>query len=168
MLAIVLVLLSVVQAPQKQTLPGASNVTRVDASVMCGGHTTPGAFPEIRKLGFKSIVNLRRASEPGVDIPGARAAAAKHGLAYVHIPVDPSKPSTESVDAFLEAVTTASNQPVYIHCGSANRVAALWMIKRVVVDKWDVDRATEEAVAIGLTSPALKKFALEYLDARGH
>ena len=167
MLTAVLVLLSLAQAPEHQTLPGASNVTRVDANVMCGGNTTPDAFPEIRKLGFKSIVNLRRETERGVDIAGARAAAARHGLEYVHIPVNPSKPSAESVDAFLKAVTTASNQPVYIHCGSANRVAALWMIKRVVVDKWGIDRATEEAVAIGLTSPALKKFALEYLDARG-
>ena len=28
-----------------------------------------------------------------------------------------------SVDAFLKAVTDTANQPMYIHCGSANRVA---------------------------------------------
>ena len=36
------------------------------------------------------------------------------------------------------------------------------MIKRLVVDKWDSDRAFEEATALGLTSPALKKFAIDY------
>ena len=156
------VLLFVLQGPVKQTLPGAINVTRVDATVACGGATTPEAFPELKKLGFTSIVNLRRESEPGADIPGAKGAAATAGLRYIHIPVDPASPSGESAETFVKAVTNPSNQPVYIHCGSANRVGAMWLIKRVVVDGWDLERATTEAEAIGLTSPALKQFAQDY------
>ena len=41
----------------------------------------------------------------------------------------------------------------------------MWMIKRIVVDHWDVDRATVEAEALGLTNPALKQWALEYARA---
>ena len=40
-------------------------------------------------------------------------------------------------------MTDPANQPAYIHCASANRVGAMWLIKRVVVDGWDVPRATE-------------------------
>ena len=65
-----------------------------------------------------------------------------------------------------QAVTNPSNQPAFIHCASANRAAALWLIKRVEVDRWDVDRASEEASALGLTNPALKTYALEQLQAR--
>ena len=36
------------------------------------------------------------------------------------------------------------------------------MIKRLVVDGWDADRASTEATALGLTSPALKTFAMDY------
>jgi protein tyrosine phosphatase (PTP) superfamily phosphohydrolase (DUF442 family) len=79
------------------------------------------------------------------------------------VPVDGANPAAESVGAFIKAVTDPANQPMYIHCGSANRVAAMWLIKRVVVDRWDVQRATDEATAIGLTSPALKRFALDYV-----
>jgi uncharacterized protein (TIGR01244 family) len=140
-------------------------VTRVDAAIACGGATTPEAFPELKKLGFSSIVNLRREQEPGVDIPGARAAAAAAGLKYLHIPVDGANPDPQAVDAFLAAVTDKSNQPAYIHCGSANRVAAMWLIKRVVVDGWEIPRATEEAVTIGLTSEGLKRFAIDYATA---
>jgi hypothetical protein len=39
------------------------------------------------------------------------------------------------------------------------------MIKRVVVDKWDTDRASEEATQLGLTSSALKTFALDYIQS---
>jgi protein tyrosine phosphatase (PTP) superfamily phosphohydrolase (DUF442 family) len=67
------------------------------------------------------------------------------------------------IDRFLKAVTDPANQPAFIHCASANRAAALWLIKRVEVDKWDVDRAVEEASALGLTNPALKAMALEHI-----
>jgi protein tyrosine phosphatase (PTP) superfamily phosphohydrolase (DUF442 family) len=70
------------------------------------------------------------------------------------------------VDNFLKAVTDKANQPAFIHCASANRAAAMWMIKRIAVDKWDVDRASAEATALGLTNPALKTFAIEQAQKR--
>jgi uncharacterized protein (TIGR01244 family) len=161
-LVLLFVLQTSAQGPVKQTLPGATNVTRVDATVACGGATTAEAYPELKKLGFKSVINLRRESEAGADIPSGRAAAATAGLNFIHIPVDGANPSGEAAETFLKAVTDRANQPVYIHCGSANRVGAMWLIKRVVVDGWEIDRASAEAEAIGLTNPGLKQFAIEY------
>ena len=157
-----ILVLFVLQIPEKQTLPGATNVTRVDATIACGGATTVEAFPALKKQGFASIINLRRDVEPGADIPGAKAAATANGLTYIHIPVDSANPSPEAADAFLKAVTNPANQPAYIHCASANRVGAMWFIKRVVIDGWDADRAMKEAEAIGLTNPGLKQFARDY------
>jgi uncharacterized protein (TIGR01244 family) len=150
------------QAPEKTTLPGAKNVTRVDAALMCGGATGDEAFPALKKEGFSSVINLRLPDEPGVNIQASRAAAEAAGLRYVHVPVRGANPEPASVDAFLAAVQDRGNQPMYIHCASANRVAAMWLIKRVVVDGWTVERATGEANAIGLTSEPLRKFAVEY------
>jgi uncharacterized protein (TIGR01244 family) len=155
-------LLALAQQPSKATLPGATNVTRVDAAVMCGGATTNDAFPELKRQGFSSVINLRRESEPGAEVAASRTAAIGAGLKYVHVPVDPAKPDEAAVKAFLAAVSDPANQPMYIHCASANRVGAMWLIKRVVLDGWDVDRATAEASAIGLTSAPLKQFAVEY------
>jgi len=42
----------------------------------------------------------------------------------------------------------------------------MWLIKRLAVDHWDVDRATKEATALGQTSSTLRQFAIEY--ARAH
>jgi uncharacterized protein (TIGR01244 family) len=150
------------QDPVKETLPGAANVTRVDAVVMCGGATTTAAIPELKTRGFASIVNLRREQEPGADIAAARSAAASAGLKYIHIPVDGANPDPAAADTFIRAVTDKTNQPVYIHCASANRVGAMWLIKRVVADGWELPRALKEAEAIGLTNENLKKFAIDY------
>ena len=41
----------------------------------------------------------------------------------------------------------------------------MWFIKRVMVDKWDTDRAMAEASELGAISQAMKTFALDYIKA---
>ncbi len=52
-------------------------------------------------------------------------------------------PDSTAVSSFLATVADTKNQPVFVHCGSANRVGGMWMIKRVLQDKWSVERARE-------------------------
>jgi uncharacterized protein (TIGR01244 family) len=148
---------------QKKEMAGIRNYSRVDATVGCGGATDPAAMAALRKEGYVAVINLRLATEPGADVDAGRAAAQAAGLKYIHLPFNAAMPDTKVVDGFLAAVADKSNQPVYIHCGSANRVGGVWMIKRVLQDKWTVDRATAEAEAIGLSSPQLKQFATDYI-----
>lgn len=150
----------------KESVPGIVNFSRVETTVACAGATTPGALAEVKRMGYASVVNLRLASEAGAEIEAEAAAAKTAGLNYVHIPFNAAAPDPMLVDNFLKAVTDAKNQPAFIHCASANRAAALWMIKRVEVDKWDVERASAEAAALGLTNPALKTFVMDQIQAR--
>ena len=73
-------------------------------------------------------------------------------------------PDPAVVDNFLKIITEPDSQPAFIHCASGNRAAAMWLIKRVLIDKWDNDRASEEATQLGLTAQALKTFALGYIQ----
>jgi hypothetical protein len=41
----------------------------------------------------------------------------------------------------------------------------MWLVKRVLVDKWDVERASAEAASLGLSNPALKTFMLSYIES---
>jgi uncharacterized protein (TIGR01244 family) len=149
----------------KETVPGVVNFSRVETTVACAGATTPEGVAEVKKLGYASIINLRQASEPGADVDAEAAAAKAAGVNFVHLPFNAAAPDPTLVDRFLKAVTDPANEPAFIHCASANRAAALWLIKRVEVDKWDVDRAAAEAAALGLTNPALKTFALDHIAA---
>jgi uncharacterized protein (TIGR01244 family) len=148
---------------QKSDVPGVTNFSRVDATVGCGGATQPAAMSELKKQGFASVINLRVATEPGAEVEASRAAAQAAGLKYIHLPFNTSSPDPALVDNFLAAVGDTSNQPVYIHCASANRVGAVWMIKRALRDGWPVEKAQEEAEAIGLSNPGLKAFATRYI-----
>jgi uncharacterized protein (TIGR01244 family) len=165
-LVVALVVFAVASAAgqvRKSDVPGITNFSRVDATVGCGGATEPAAMAELKKEGFVSVVNLRLASEQGANVEAGRAAAEAAGLKYIHLPFETANPDPAVVENFLAAVTDTQNQPVYIHCGSANRVGAVWMIKRVLKDGWNIDKAREEAEAIGLTNPKLKDFAAEYI-----
>jgi len=150
---------------KKSEMPGVRNFSRVDATVGCGGAVDPSAMAGLKKEGFVSVINLRQASEPGADVDAGRAAAQAAGLKYIHLPFNVAMPDSKVVDSFLGAVADKSNQPVFIHCGSANRVGGMWMIKRVLQDKWTVEQARAEAEAIGLREPAMIAFVTEYINA---
>jgi uncharacterized protein (TIGR01244 family) len=164
--AAVVVAVAFVTAQEKQTRAGITNFTKVDAVVACGGATETSALDGLKADGFKSVVNLRLASEQGANIEQNQAKAKEVGLNYFHLPFSGAKPDPAVVDQFLTVVSNKANQPVYIHCGSANRVGAVWLVKRVVQDGWPVEKATAEAKAIGLSAPALEKFALEYIASK--
>lgn len=143
---------------------GIVNFSRVDATVACGGATEPSAIAALAAEGFKTVVNLRQLSEPGVA--DEEEVVSQAGLAYVHLPMDPMAPEAATAERFLEVLADTSNQPVYIHCASANRVGAVWAIKRVVQDGWTRERAIEEGRAIGMKSPVMLDFVNRFLDAR--
>jgi uncharacterized protein (TIGR01244 family) len=149
----------------KETVPGVTNFSRVETTIACAGATTPAAVAELKRMGYASIINLRQATEAGADVEAEAAAAKAAGVIYVNLPFNGASPDPAVVDRFLKAVTEPANQPVFLHCATANRAAALWMIKRMTVDGWDADRASAEAAALGLTNSALKTFALEYAAA---
>jgi uncharacterized protein (TIGR01244 family) len=156
-----------VQAQQvtKEAVPGIVNFARVQTTVACAGAVEASAVPDIKKLGFASIINLRQASEHGSNVEGEGAAAKAVGLNYFNIPFNPAAPDPNLVPTFLAAVTAPANQPAFIHCAAGGRAASMWLIKRMQVDGWDEQKAVEEATALGLTNPRLKQFALDWVQA---
>lgn len=147
----------------KQERAGIVNFSKVDAVVACGGATETSALDGLAKDGFKSVINLRLATEANANIELNAAQAKTLGLKYIHIPFNTQQLDPKVIDQFLAAIADKSNQPAYVHCGSASRVGAVWLAKRVLQDGWTIEKATEEAKLIGLRSEALEKFALEYI-----
>ena len=47
------------QQVTKESVPGIKNLARVDTTVACAGAITIDSMPEIKKMGFASVINLR-------------------------------------------------------------------------------------------------------------
>src|SRR3954469_20187058 len=118
----------------KPTVAGVTNFARLESTIACAGATTPAGVAEVKKLGYNTIINLRQASEAGAEVDAEAVAAKTEGVKYFHLPVNSASPDPAIVDQFLSAVGDPANQPVFVHCASENRAAALWMIKRLVVE----------------------------------
>jgi uncharacterized protein (TIGR01244 family) len=148
----------------KKDIPGISTFAQLETTIACGGSTRPEAIPELGRMGFKSVINLRLASEEGAQVEDEGKAVKAAGMNYVHLPFSVQSPDPKLVDDFSAAVTLPANQPAYVHCAAGGRAAAMWMIKRVVADHWDEPRALTEANALALND-RLRPFALNYIHA---
>ena len=99
----------------REEVPGIRNYAKVESTVACAGAITPAAIPEIKKMGYASIINLRLATEQGADIDGHTAAAKAAGIPYYHIPFSSAAPDPAAVDTFLKTITAPGVQPAFIH-----------------------------------------------------
>lgn len=152
------------QSVTTEDVEGVTNFRRLGTTIACAGAITPQAVPEIASMGFVSIINLRLPEEPGNDVEGSRAAAETAGVRYVHIPWN-GMPNPDVAAQFLDAITTDGAEPAFVHCAGGGRAATMWLIKRIAVDGWDVERATEEAIALGAGNPERRRFAIEFAQA---
>jgi uncharacterized protein (TIGR01244 family) len=149
-----------------ETVAGVRNFKRLETTVACAGATSAEALPALRKMGYASVINLRLASEAGADIVGSMAAAQAAGLNYVHIPFNGQSPDPAAADRFLAEVVKPANQPAFVHCAGGGRAATMWLIKRIAIDKWDVERASAEATALGMSNQTLRQWAIEYAKGK--
>jgi len=154
------------QQVTKAAVPGVTNFSKLETTIACAGATPPEAIPELKKMGYKSVVNLRPATEQGANIPEGEAAAKAVGLTYIHIPFNAASPDPAAAEKFLTEIVKPANNPAFVHCASANRAAAMWLVKRIALDKWDTEKASAEAAALGLTNAALKDWAINFAKAR--
>ena len=120
---------------------------------------------KMKAEGVRSVVNLRLASEYNFE---EEAITAKQlDLRYFHIPVDKDNLKDAQVEEFLKVTGDPQNRPIFIHCTSAGRVSAFWMIRRALVDNWKVEDAETEARKIGLHNEKLRDWALGYINRHG-
>jgi len=112
----------------------------------------------------RSVVNLRRPEEDPEAQAEERKRVEELGMNYFLVPVDPSNPRPEQAEAFLKILENEENRPLFIHCRSASRVGAFWLIHRVLHDGWDCSRAEQEARQVGLNRPDLADFAIKYIQ----
>ena len=138
------------------------NFFRVNEQICTGGQPTMEELEKLKAEGVKAVINLRMPAEFNAEEEAAKAK--ELGLRYFHIPFDTNSPKDEAVDQFLKVMADKENRPAFIHCTTANRVGGFWMIRRVLVDAWTLEKAEEEAKKIGLHNPKTREFALSYIE----
>jgi protein tyrosine phosphatase (PTP) superfamily phosphohydrolase (DUF442 family) len=147
-------------------LTGIPNFKKTTTQVWTGGQPSMDHLMKLKDAGVKVIINLRSHSESN-NLGFVEASRAKElGFEYFNIPVIFGELRPEAADAFLKITDEQLKKgPVFIHCAAAIRVGGFWLIRRVLRDGWEFDRALQEANSIGLGDQAdLIRFGREYID----
>ena len=127
-------------------LPGLPNFARVSDDLYRGAQPTAEGFAELKKMGVKTIVNLRSVQSDRELLEGL-------GLGYVHISFKPWHPEEEDILAFLKVVADTGNRPVFVHCQhGADRTGTMVAIYRVAFEGWEMREAMEELPNFGFHS----------------
>ena len=157
-------------APERVAVAGINNFWRVDNAVSTGGTITSRemAVPLLKKRGIKTVINLAG----GADAEAERAAVEAAGMKYLLYPIDPMALDRAPVDDIIKALGDRANVPIFIHSGAGHRAAAALMIKRVMADGWDIEKAGIEAASAGMVlnndmAPVWWKFIRDYFKAHG-
>lgn len=131
--------------------------------VFLASQPAPEDFEQARQGGVVTVINLRHESELDFD-EGALVTGL--GLAY-HNPAwnGVEELTDEALDESRRLLRTAE-RPILLHCGSSNRVGAVWLAYRVLDEGLDVEAARAEARQVGLKTPAYEERVLEYLSRR--
>ena len=125
------------------------------------GQPTPDDLALLKGHGIKTIISLRHTQE----LPWDEATAVRqHGMRFVHVPFQsPEQLKTETFDKVLKALRDKQRGPTVLHCGSANRVGAMWYVYRILDGKIDPDAAAKEAKTAGLRNPKYLERAQAYV-----
>ncbi len=131
-------------SPTDLTIP---NLKQLDDDVWTAGQPTPKQLAEAREAGFKSVITLCPSAECGWD---ERSAVEQLGMHYACVPVTSGGDLTAAAARRLHDELAASPKPAIVHCGSANRVGALFALKAHFVDGQEPDAALAHGRRAGL------------------
>jgi uncharacterized protein (TIGR01244 family) len=126
------------------------------------GQPTAAELAALARDGVRLVLDLRQAGEArGYD---EAAAARDAGLGYRNLPVAGAAGMTrENVEAFAAIVDDGANQPLVIHCATANRVGGLVALKAAWRDGLDREAALALGRAAGMR--ALEPTVAALIDA---
>lgn len=130
-------------ARPQQGHPGLENFAKISEALYRGAQPRREGFAELKRLGVRTVVNLR-------DHHSDAQALAGLGLRYAAIPCETSEPTEAHVVAFLRVVTDPANQPVFVHCRlGADRTGMMVACYRMTVQGWDRQAAVSEMYNFG-------------------
>jgi uncharacterized protein (TIGR01244 family) len=147
-------------AQESTAIEGVPNFKRLSAEIATAGQPTGEAYAELKKAGFKTILNLRPPEEGSLQ---EKEKVEALGLRYVNIPITNETITEEKVKLFSEVVSDTANKPLLIHCSAANRVGGLWYIHRALAGESE-EKSLTEAKDIGLRSPVLEEIVRKYVE----
>lgn len=141
---------------------GSLQKLSVFGDIYLASQPAPEDLRLLQERGVRTVIDLRRPQEArGYDeADWARTL----GIEYVALPFANESDLSDPIFARGRELLNQAQRPLLMHCGSSNRVGALWLAWRALDGGLTLEEAREEAKRVGLKSPALEAKAIDYVQ----
>ena len=143
---------------------GSTRPVHKFGDIFLAGQPAEEDLQELKELGFETVINLRQSDETDWD---EAAVASELDLQYVHLPFRSEEQLTDELfDEALLQLRQRKPGKTLLHCGSCNRVGAIWYAYRVLEEDAEPKQAEQEARTAGMRSEWLLAAAKAYVERR--
>ena len=128
---------------------GILNFGRMNEVVLRGAQPDAAGIENLKRLGVKSIVNLRMEGDVWKD---EAVEASARGILYTNVPLRGfGRPTDEQMDRVLALIESLPG-PVFVHCQhGCDRTGTVLACYRMKHDGWTTEKAMAEARRYGLS-----------------
>jgi protein tyrosine/serine phosphatase len=138
-------------------MPGVGNFYKITNYLYRSAHPSAKGMINLKKMGIKTIINLRAFYSDSVEIKGT-------GLLNEELSVRAWYIVDEDVIRVLRIMRKRGNGPFLIHCqNGADRTGLMCAMFRIVEQGWSKDEAIQEMVKGGYGFHAVWKNIINYV-----
>lgn len=143
-------------------VPGVDNFHRVNETLYRGAQPSAEGWTSLKKLGIRTVVDLRRETEHSTA--DERRAVEAAGMRYVNAPMNGwDTPTADQMAKLLPLLE--GDGPVFVHCKQGrDRTGSVIAAYRIARERWTNEAAMAEARACGLHwfENGMKRFIAGY------
>lgn len=144
---------------ESSKLGSIKNVHKCD-SLFLAGQFTEEDIAKLKEAKIKKVITLRTEGEVSWN---ESLALKKAGIELIKIPFRQPESLTDEVFTKVREALADQDNPVLMHCGSANRVGGVWLPYRVLDEGVELEQAIKEAKEVGLRTEFIEAKAIEYI-----
>ncbi|MBT6847239.1 MAG: methyltransferase domain-containing protein [Planctomycetaceae bacterium] len=145
----------------KETTLGTTRNVHQVGNLFLAGQPSEADFKILKQRKITRVITLRADSEIEWDEAAVAKAA---GISYLKIPIAGlDAMNDDTFDAVRKQLKLGEKAGTLLHCASANRVGAVWLVYRVLDQGVELEEAVQEAKEVGMRVPIFETKARAYI-----
>lgn len=129
------------------------NARNITNDIAISGQPTADELGRMAEQGYRTVVNLRTADEPGIVADEERIVEGA-GLTYAAIPVSPDTLDDAAVERFSQALASVDGTPALVHCKGAGRAGMMTLLHLAIQNGWSLEQTLDEGKKLGDLAPS--------------
>lgn len=143
-------------------MPPIPNYLRLNRQLSSAGQPTEAQLVWIAEQGFDVVINLGL-TDSDYSLPDEDRIVRRHGMLYIHIPVEWDAPQREDLVAFMNAMDEHRDKKIFVHCAANMRASVFIALYRILRRSWDPTHAIQGIHQIWQPNPTWQSFIQEQI-----